>query len=86
MKVAGLLKKCVSKTIKDEMKEQRTGFLSMLLGKLGATLLEHFLTGKRVKIRELKQPDTLVTQAIIPGQGVMREVEGRIAMNHRIRG
>ena len=42
----GLLIKEVSKTIKTEAKEERRGFLSMLLGTLGASLLENPLTGK----------------------------------------
>ena len=41
----GILLKGVSKTIKDETKEQRGGFLSMLLGTLGASLLGNLLTG-----------------------------------------
>ena len=36
---SGILLKGVSKTIKNETKEQRGGFLSMLLGTLGASLL-----------------------------------------------
>ena len=40
-----ILLKGVSKTIKNETKEQRGGFLSMLLGTLGASLLGNFLTG-----------------------------------------
>ena len=35
----GILLKGVSKTIENEAKEQRGGFLSMLLGTLGASLL-----------------------------------------------
>ena len=35
----------MSKTIKNETKEQRGGFLSMLLGTLGASLLGNLLTG-----------------------------------------
>ena len=42
---SGILLKGVSKTIKNETKEQRGGFLSMLLGKLGASLLGNLLTG-----------------------------------------
>ena len=38
--------KGVSKTIKNEAKEQREGFLGMLLGTLGASLLGNLLTGK----------------------------------------
>ena len=37
-----------TKTIKNETKEQREGFLSMLLGTLGATFLGNMLTGKRI--------------------------------------
>ena len=40
-----ILLKGVSKTIKNETKEQRGGFLSMLLGTLGASLLGNLLTG-----------------------------------------
>ena len=48
---SGLLIKSVSETIKNEPKEQKGGVLAMLLGTLGASLLENLLTGK-VKIRE----------------------------------
>ena len=43
---SGLLIKGVSKTIKNEGKEQKGGFLGMLLGTLGASLLRNLLTGK----------------------------------------
>ena len=42
---SGILLKRVSKTIKNETKEQKGGFLSMLLGTLGASLLSNLLTG-----------------------------------------
>ena len=38
----------VSETIKNEAKEQEGGFLSILLGPLGASLLGNMLAGKRV--------------------------------------
>ena len=41
---SGVLLKCVSKTIQHEAKEQRGGFLSMLLGTLGASLLSDVLS------------------------------------------
>ena len=44
-----LLIKGVSKTIKNDVKEQKGGFLSMVLGILGASLLENLLTGKGVR-------------------------------------
>ena len=42
---SGILIKGVSKTIENEIKEQRGGFLSMLLGTLGASLFGNLLTG-----------------------------------------
>ena len=45
---SGILLKGVSKTIENETKEQRGGFLSMLHGTLGASLLGNFLTGKGI--------------------------------------
>ena len=42
---SGILLKGVSKTIENETKEQRGGFLSMLLVTLGASLLGKLLTG-----------------------------------------
>ena len=40
--------KGVTKTIKNETKEQKGGFLSMLLGTSGASLLGNLLTGKGI--------------------------------------
>ena len=39
--------KGVTKTIKNETKKQKGGFLSMLLGTLAASLLGNLLSGKR---------------------------------------
>ena len=43
-----ILLKGVTKTIKNETKEQKGGFLSMLLGTLGASLLGNLLAGKGI--------------------------------------
>ena len=43
---SGLLIKGVCETIKNEVKERKEVFLSILLGILGASLLENLLTGK----------------------------------------
>ena len=43
-----ILLKGVTKTIKDQTKEQKGGFWSMLLGTLGATLLGNLLSGKEI--------------------------------------
>ena len=44
---SGVLLKGVSETIQHEAKEQRGGFLSMLLGTLGDSLLGNLLTGRK---------------------------------------
>ena len=43
---SGLLLKGVTESVQNEGKEQKGGFLSMLLGKVGASLLGNLLTGK----------------------------------------
>ena len=59
---SGILLKGVTKTIENETKEQRGGFLSMLLGTLGASLLGNLLTGGKGIVRA--------------GEGVIRAGEG----------
>ena len=48
---SSILLKEVSKAIKNETKEQKGGFLSMLLGTLGASLLGNLLTGGKGIVR-----------------------------------
>ena len=48
---SGILLKGVTKAIENETKEQRGGFLSMLLGTLGASLLGNLLTGGKGIVR-----------------------------------
>ena len=45
---SNILLKRVTKTIKNETKEQKRGFLSMLLGTIGASLLGNLLAGKGI--------------------------------------
>ena len=45
---SGLLLKGVSETIQNGAKEKKGGFLSMLLGVLGATLLGNILAGEGI--------------------------------------
>ena len=45
---SNILRKGVTKTVKNETKEQKGGFLSMLLGTLGAILLGNLLAGKGI--------------------------------------
>ena len=59
---SGILLKGVSKTIENETKEQRGGFLSMLFGTLGAILLGNLLTGGKGIMR--------------PGDGIVRAGSG----------
>ena len=59
---SGILLKGVTKAIENETKEQRGGFLSILLGTLGASLLGNLLTGGEGIVRA--------------GKGVVRAGEG----------
>ena len=61
---SSILLKGVSKTIKNETKEQRGGFLSMLLGTLGASLLADLLAGGKGIARA--------------GDGMVRAGEGNV--------
>ena len=45
---SNILLKGVTKTIENETKEQKRGFLSMFLGTLGATLLGNLLAGNGI--------------------------------------
>ena len=45
---SGLLLKRVTETVQNEVKEQKEGFFSMLLGTLGASLLGNILAGKGI--------------------------------------
>ena len=59
---SGILLKGGSKTIENETKEQKGGFLSMLLGTLGASLLGNLLSGGKGIMRA--------------GDGIVRAGEG----------
>ena len=62
---SGILLKGVSKTFENETKEKRGGFLSMLLGTLGASLLGNLLTGGKGIMRG--------------GDGIVRAGSGSVA-------
>ena len=72
---SGLLPERVSETIQNEAKEQRDGFLSMLLGTLGASLLGNILAGKGINstgegaiAKSVSEETKLKTQ----GRGIVR--------------
>ena len=66
---SGILLKGVTKTIENETKERRGGFLGMLLGTLGASLLGNLLTGGKGIMRA---GDGIVRA----GDGIVRAGEG----------
>ena len=53
---SGLLLKGVTETVQNEVKEQKRGFFSTLLGTVGASLLGNLLTGKGI-YRAAKEKD-----------------------------
>ena len=68
---SGILLKGISKTIENETKEQRGGFLSMLLGTLGASLLGNLLSGKGM---------------MRAGEGIVRAGEGNATSRAKDKG
>ena len=71
-----ILLKGVTRTIKNETKEQKGGFLSMLLGTLGASLLGNLLTGKGI-LRAGSGSPLSSTSKNKKGEGVLRPVSGK---------
>ena len=65
---SGLLLKGVSETVQNEAREQKGGFLSMLLGTLGASLLGNILAGKGINRA---------------GEGVIRAGYGNKRQDHK---
>ena len=65
-----LLLKGVSETVQNETKEQKWGFLSMLLGTLGARLLGNILRGRGAIMRS-------------QGQGINWTGEGVVRAGYR---
>ena len=65
---SGLLLKGISETAQNEAREQKGGFVSMLLGTLGANLLGNALAGKGV-IAKSKRQGRGINQA---GEGTVR--------------
>ena len=69
---SGILLKGVTKTIENETKEERGGFLSTLLGTLGASLLGNLLTGGKGMMRAGE--GSVASRA--KGEGIVRAGEG----------
>ena len=65
---SGLLLKGVKETVKNEAREQKGGFLSMLLGTLGASLLKNILAGRGINKA---------------GEGVIRTGYGNKRQDHK---
>ena len=63
-----------AKKIKNETKEQKVGFLSMLLGILWASLLANLLTGKGVKWSNIPESEVkrVGESTVRAGIGAMR--------------
>ena len=69
------LLKGVSEAVQKEAKEQKGGFLSMLLGPLGASLLGNILTGQGVIAKSVSKETRLKSQGWEinrAGEGVVR--------------
>ena len=79
---SGILLKGVSNAIKNETKEQKGGFLSMLLGTLGASLLGNLLTGGKGIMRAGEGSVASRTK----GDGIARAGSGSVASRAKSNG
>ena len=70
-----LLLKGVTESVQNEVKEQKGGFLSMLLGTLGASLLGNLLTGKGA-FHARKRVNKKGKGIHRAGEGIVRAGEG----------
>ena len=68
LEYSGLLLKGITITVQNERNEQKGGFLTMLLGTLGSSLLRYLLTGKGIN----KKGKGIIRV----GDGVVRSGEG----------
>ena len=74
-----LLLKGVTETVQNEVKEQKGGFLSVLLGTLGGSLLGNLLTGRGVNKKGKGAIAKSVSKEIkskSQGRGIIRAGEG----------
>ena len=69
---SGLLIEGVTKAVQNEVREQKGGFLSILLGTLGASLLGNLTTGRRIYTSG-KGKGKVINRA---GEGVLRSGYG----------
>ena len=60
---SGLLLRGVTETVQNEVKQQKGGFLSMLLGTLGTSLLGNILTGKE-RYRRVKDEEYIEQEKV----------------------
>ena len=77
---SGLLLKGVTESVQNEVKEQKGGFLSMLLGTLRASLLGNLLTG-RGAFHEGKGVNKKGIGVHRAGEGIVRAGEGSNSMD-----
>ena len=74
---SGLLLKGITESVQNEIKEQKDGFLRMLLGTLGASLLGILLTGKGAfhARKRVNKKDKGIHRA---GEGIVRAGKGNM--------
>ena len=75
---SGLLLKGVTETVQNEVKEQKGGFLSTLLGILGASLLENILAGKGAIVTSQERGINRTGKS----RGINRAREGIVRANY----
>ena len=74
---SGLLLKGITESVPNEIKEQKSGFLSMLLATLGASLLGNIITGKGAfhARKRVNKKDKVIHRT---GEEIVRAGEGNM--------
>ena len=74
---SGLLSKGITESVQNEIKAEKGGFLSMILGTLGASLLGNLLTGKGpfYARKRVNKKGKRIHRA---GEGIVRAGEGNM--------
>ena len=80
---SGFLLKGITETVQNEVKEQKGGFVSMLLGTLGANLLGNILAGKGInkKGKGINRAREGATKSTRQGRGIARAGSGNCPLN-----
>ena len=78
---SGVLLKGVSETIQNEAKKQRGGFLSILLGTLGASFLGHLFTNHLSGIGVIRADEGIIRAGYGSKRSSLKKIDSTTSFN-----